>query len=55
MTTSTSKMELHTGQNTRFGFELDFCLEDFLARLERNLFDLDKYYDIFEETGDPAN
>ena len=48
-------MEFHTGENTRFGFKLDFSPETLSASLGENLFNLDKYYDIFEETDDPAN
>ena len=55
MTTSTSKPELHIAENTRFGFELDFCPEALLARVEENLFKSDPYDDIFQETCDPAN
>ena len=55
MTTSTDKMELHTGENTRFGFELDFSPEVFSARMKANLFNSDEYDDIFQETCDPAN
>ena len=55
MTSSTSKMELRTGENTRFGFELDFSPEILSSRLEENLFNLDKYDEIFEEANDPAN
>lgn len=55
MTTSTSKVEPHTGEKTRFGFELDFSPETLLQRWVGKLTDFEEYYEIFGETRDPAN